>query len=85
MTQEEFDNLYDKISDVLYGFKSYHCWYFCCNKEYYGNLMYFELHVSSDKGDGDDWVEEWSIDDEGRIHSEDTTYNSFEEFLEDWS
>lgn len=84
MTQEEFNNLYEKISDVLYGFKSYHCWYICGNKEYYGDSMYFEVDVHSDKGDGDDWKEYWSIDDKGRIHSEDTIYESYEEFLSEW-
>jgi hypothetical protein len=84
MTQEEFYNLYDKIRDVLYGFKSYHCWYFCCNEEYCGNSMSFEVHVNSDKGDGDEWVESWSIDDKGRIYSEDAIYENYEEFLREW-
>lgn len=84
MTQEEFYNLYDKIRDVLYGFKSYHCWYRCYNEEYYGDSMSFEVHVNSDEGDGDDWVEYWSIDDKGRIHSEDATYENYEEFLREW-
>lgn len=84
MTQEEFYNLYDKIRDVLHGFKSYHCWYFCCNEEYCGDLMSFEVHVNSDKGDGDEWVEHWSIDDKGRIHSEDVMYENYEEFLGEW-
>ena len=79
MTEEEFYNLYDKIRDVLYGFKSYHCWYFCCNEEYHGDSMSFEVHVNSDEGDGDEWVEYWSIDDKGRIHSEDTIYESYKE------
>lgn len=85
MTREEFDNLYDKISNILYGFKSYHCWYLCCNETYYDTSVSFEVHVHSDKGDGADWVEYWSIDDKGRIYSEDTTYNNFEEFLGEWS
>lgn len=84
MTREEFNNLYNKVSDVLYGFKSYHCWYICTNEIYYDNSMEFEVHVHSDKGDGDDWVEYWSIDNEGKIYSEDTTYNTFEEFLKVW-
>lgn len=84
MTQEEFYNLYDKISDVLYGFKSYHCWYCCGDPEIYDNSMSFEVHVHSDKWEGDDWVEYWSIDNEGKISSEDTTYNSFEEFAKEW-
>lgn len=84
MTQEEFNNLYEKIRDVLYGFKSYHCWYFCCNEEYYNDLMSFEVHITSDQGEGSEWIEYWSIDDKGRIHSEDTIYESYEEFLSEW-
>lgn len=85
MTREEFDNLYDKISNILYGFKSYHCWYFCCNPEYYDGSMSFEVHVHSDKDEGDDWEEHWSIDDKGRIYSEETIYENYEEFLGEWS
>ena len=85
MTQEEFYNLYEKISDVLYGYKSYHCWYLCCNETYYDTSVSFEVHVSSDQGDGSEWIEYWSIDNEGKIYSEDTTYNSFEEFLGEWA
>lgn len=85
MTQEEFYNLYEKISDVLYGYKSYHCWYLCCNETYYDTSVSFEVHVSSDQGDGSEWIEYWYIDNEGKIYSEDTTYNSFEEFLGEWA
>ena len=85
MTQEEFYNLYEKISDVLYGFKSYHCWYLCCNETYYNTSVSFEVHVSSDQGEGSEWIEYWSIDNDGKIYSEDTTYNSFEEFLGEWA
>ena len=85
MTQEEFYNLYNKISDVLYGFKSYHCWYCCCNETYYDTSMSFEVHVHSDKGEGDEWVEYWSIDNEGKIYSEDTMYDNYEEFLREWA
>lgn len=84
MTQEEFYNLYHKISDVLYGFKSYHCWYLCCNEEGGNNSMSFEVHVTSDQGEGSEWIEYWSIDDEGKIYSEDTTYNTYDEFLKEW-
>ena len=46
--------------------------------------MTFEVHVHSDKGEGDDWVESWGIDDKGRIYSEDTIYENYEEFLREW-
>ena len=84
MIQEEFYNLYDKIRDALYGFKSYYYWYFCCNEEYYNDSMSFEVHITSDQGEGSEWIEYWSIDDNGRIHSEDTIYESYEEFLSEW-
>lgn len=84
MTREEFENLYNKISDVLYGFKSYHCWYLCCNETYYDTSVSFEVHVTSDQGEGSEWIEYWSIDNDGKIHSEDTTYNNFEEFSLEW-
>ena len=84
MTREEFENLYNKISDVLYGFKSYHCWYLCCNETYYDTSVSFEVHVTSDQGEGSEWIEYWSIDNDGKIRSEDTTYNNFEEFSSEW-
>ena len=84
MTQEEFYNLYDKISNVLYGFNSYHCWYFCCNEEYYNDSMSFEVNVASDQDEGSEWTEHWSIDKCGRIYSEDTIYESYEDFLKEW-
>lgn len=84
MTQEEFYNLYDKISHVLYGFKSYHCWYLCCNEEWDNNSLHFEVHVTSDQGEGSEWIEYWSIDDKGKIYSEDTIYDSYKEFLREW-
>ena len=84
MTREEFENLYDKISDVFYGFKSYHCWYLCCNETYYDTSVSFEVRVTSDQGEGSEWIEYWSIDNDGKIYSEDTTYNNFEEFLGEW-
>ena len=84
MTQEEFYNLYNKISDVLYEYEDYHCQYYCSDETYRGNSMTFEVHIHSDQGKGYDWVEDWVIDDCGRIHSEDTIYESYEEFLRDW-
>ena len=54
MTQEEFYDLYNKISDTLYGFKSYHCWYYCCNETYNGTSMSFEVHIHDDRGEGFD-------------------------------
>ena len=84
MTQEELYNLYNKISDVIDGFKDYHYYYDCWNETYHGNSMTFEVHIHSDQGDGHDWVEDWRIDECGRIYSEDAIYENYEEFLKEW-
>ena len=84
MTQEELYNLYDKISDALYEYEDYHCQYYCSDETYRGTSMTFEVHIHSDQGKGYDWVEDWVIDDCGRIHSEDAIYESYEEFLREW-
>ena len=84
MTYEEFCNLYNKISDVIDGFKDYHYYYYCCNETYNGTSMTFEVHIHSDQGEGYDCVEDWRIDEFGRIHSEDEIYESYDEFLREW-
>jgi hypothetical protein len=55
-----------------------------CNETYYDTSVSFEVHVHSDKGDGSEWIEYWYIDNEGKIYSEDTTYDTYEEFLREW-
>ena len=84
MTEEEFCNLYNKISDTIDGFKDYHYYYYCCNETYNGTSMTFEVHTHSDQGEGYDCVEDWRIDEFGRIHSEDEIYESYEGFLKEW-
>ena len=68
MTYEELCNLYNKIS----------------NETYNGTSMTFEVHIHSDQGEGYDWIEDWRIDEYGRIYSEDDIYESYEEFLREW-
>ena len=84
MTREEFYSLYNKISNTIDGFKDYHYYYYCWNEECNGTSMTFEVHIHSDGGDGDDWIEDWRIDEQGRIHSEDGIYENYEEFLREW-
>ena len=84
MTREEFYSLYNKISNTIDGFKDYHYYYYCWNEAYNGTSMTFEVHIHSDGGDGDDWVEDWRIDEQGRIHAEDDIYENYEEFLREW-
>ena len=54
MTEEEFCNLYNKISAVIDGFKDYHYYYYCCDETYNGTSMTFEVHIHSDQGEGYD-------------------------------
>ena len=68
MTYEELCNLYNKIS----------------NETYNGTSMTFEVHIHSDQGEGYYWIEDWCIDEYGRIYSEDDIYESYEEFLREW-
>ena len=84
MTEKEFYSLYNKISDAIDDFKDYHYYYYCWNETYNGTSMTFEVHIHSDGGDGGDWVEDWRIDERGRIHSEDIIYEIFEGFLKEW-
>ena len=84
MTEKELYNLYDKISDALYEYEDYHCSYYCSGETYNGTSLFFEVHIDSDKEDEDDVVEDWRIDDCGRIHTEDAVYENYEEFLKEW-
>ena len=84
MTEEEFCDLYNKISAVIDGFKDYHYYYYCCDETYNGTQMTFEVHIHSDQGEGYDCIEDWRIDEYGRIYSEDDIYESYEEFLREW-
>ena len=54
------------------------------NETYNGTSMTFEVHIHSDQGEGYDWIEDWCIDEYGRIYSEDDIYESYEEFLREW-
>ena len=44
--------------------------------------MSFDVHVHDDKGY--DKVEDWVIDDRGRIHAEGDIFENYEEFLKEW-
>ena len=50
MTEEEFYNLYNKISDTIDGFKDYHYYYYSCDETYNGTSMTFEVHIHCDQG-----------------------------------
>ena len=44
--------------------------------------MSFNVHVHDDKGY--DKVEDWVIDDRGRIYAEGDIFENYEEFLKEW-
>ena len=57
---------------------------YLCNETYNETSMTFEVHIHIDQGEGYDWIEDWCIDEYGRIYSEDDIYESYEEFLREW-
>lgn len=87
MTQEELYNIYEEISDFIYNnsWRSYHVWYYCGDAEFtsYGTIV-FDVYGTSDQGEGDEWTEYWSIDDDGKIHTDDNIYDNIEDFKRDW-
>lgn len=80
----ELQNLLDKVFDAIYHHRDYHCTYCCGNIEEHDDYFSFEVYGYSDQGEGSEWTECWSIDAKGRIYSEDTTYENYEDFLKDW-
>lgn len=77
--------LLEKVLDTIYNHYTYHCWYSYGNVEEHDTYASFEVYGCSDQGEGSEWTEYWSIDKEGKIYTEDTTYNSYEEFLKEWA
>lgn len=86
MTVEELDKLYDKVTSVINNYESYHVYYWCNNEYWYpnGEGVQFEVHGHSDQGSGADWCETWTISSNGAISSEDTRWDTFEQFEADW-
>lgn len=76
--------LLDKVLDTILNYRTYHNDYYTGNVIEYDNYISFEVYGHSDQGEGSDWTECWSIDNEGRIYTEDTTYENYNEFLKDW-
>lgn len=87
MTQEELYKIYEEISDFIYNnsWRSYHNWYTCDSAEVISDgTIEFDVCGSSDQGDGDEWIEHWSIDINGKIYTEDNVYDNIEDFKRDW-
>lgn len=87
MTLEELHELFDKVDRAVWDYNAdYHARYFIGDTKWYNDNIYvsFEVNGHSDQGFGSDWTEYWSIDSDGKIYTEDKTYNDFEDFLKDW-
>lgn len=87
MKHEELYRIYEEISDFIYNntWRSYHIWYVCGSVDVISNsAIEFEVYGSSDQGDGDEWIEHWSIDTNGKIYTEDNIYDNIEDFKKDW-
>jgi hypothetical protein len=87
MTQEELYRIYEEISDFIYNncWRSYHIWYLCGSTDVISNnTIEFEVYGASDQGDGDEWIEHWSIDTNGKIYTEDNVYDNIEDFKRGW-
>ena len=76
--------LLDKVLDTINNHVTYHTWYTYGEVEEYEKYVSFEVYGYSDQGEGMEWIEYWSIDSDGKIYTEDTTYNSFEDFAKEW-
>lgn len=85
MKQETIE-IADKVRSIIYehSHQSYHCWYSCGDIEEYDTYASFEVYVHSDKGDGDDWIEDWYVHDDGSISSPNNVWKNIDEFLMDW-
>ena len=85
MTREELENLYEEVTDLIYNYRCYHVWYSHGNKYVFpdGSIS-FNVYGFSDQGDGDEWTEHWSIDTNGKIYTNENTYDNIEEFKKDW-
>ena len=87
MTQEEMKNIYEEISDFIYhnNWRDYHCSYYCGEVNFStATYIEFDVYVTSDQGDGDEWTEHWSIDTNGKIFTKYDVYNSIEDFKREW-
>ena len=87
MKQEELYKIYEEISDFINNnsWRSYHNCYSCGSAELIStDTIEFKVYGSSDQGYGNEWTEYWSIDNNGKIYTEDNVYDNIEDFKIDW-
>ena len=87
MTHEEIYALFDKVTDVIQHYRSYHVSY-CWGDESWtsdGLSVSFEVYGYSDQGEGAEWKEYWMINTDGAIsNGEGDIWNTFEDFEREW-
>ena len=81
-------DIFQEVEKILdnYFYTSYHV-YCSIGEEVWSpdySSVSFTVNFWNDQGEGSEWKEYWSIDQEGRIHTEEKTYESLEEFKSDW-
>ena len=88
-SKEEMISLFEEVIDYIYNNNNrwYHNWYSPSNTYTLsdnGTYLMFEVYVSNDKWEGDDWTETWYINDDGSIKTKDERYENIEEFKRLW-
>ena len=76
----------DKVRHVIYEHRNqwYYYWYSCGDIKEYDTYVGFDVYVYSDKGEGDDWTEDWYVYDDGSICSPNNVWKNIDEFLTYW-
>ena len=88
MTPDEIDVLLNKVKADINNYNSYHVWYSASSEEIWdekGGYVTFEVYGHSDQGEGSNWTEYWSIDDNGTIARDGDIYENYNEFKNDWT
>jgi hypothetical protein len=88
MTPDEIDVLLNKVKADINNYNSYHVWYSASSEEIWdekGGYVTFEVYGHSDQGEGSNWTEYWSIDDNGTIARDGDVYENYNEFKNDWT
>lgn len=81
MNTDEIDELLNKVKEIVNNGNSYHTFHFYGGNEKWRNdSVSFEVCGSSDQDEGADWVENWAISNDGKIHADGVVYNSLDEF-----
>ena len=85
MTEQEIQEIFDKVTSAIRNSDSYHNCYGYGDEEWMNETtVLFTIYGHSDQGEGADWTENWSIDSEGKIHANGEVYENFEQFESEW-